>query len=144
MGTDLLEMSYKTECLHTVEMSKLVYLSNYIFGFVTYDDVHSELLAKKAIEVCDAINENKTFSYIENSDNELWFLIMCNMPFFYDKITWGCSIRGAFWENKMSLKSCGLYKENGRQMIGELQFNRDEWHGFVNDLIQFATDGKNG
>ena len=77
-------------------ISRLAYLSEYIFKFTTYETTYSELFAKKALEVCAAINDRKTFDYINNPEGHLWFLLMCNMPFFRSKLDWGTSIRAAF------------------------------------------------
>lgn len=55
----------------------------------------SVLFARKAVEVCAAINDRQTFDYINDPNDYLWYLLMCNMPFFAERLECGISIRGA-------------------------------------------------
>lgn len=119
------------------EVSRLEWLSEYIFDFDTYETEYAELFAKNAINVCEAINNGSTFEFIKDLNNRMWFLIMCNMPFFKNKITWGTSIRGAFWDCNIVLTSCGLYDANQEQIL-RIDFNGDEWSDFVKSLIEFS------
>ena len=73
----------EVECLPT---SRLEYLANYIFDFMTYDEEMDRLFAEKAVEVCAAINDGKTFEYIKDPENYRWLLLMCNMPFFINRL----------------------------------------------------------
>ena len=117
--------------------SRLQYLSQYIFEFVTYDGAIDELFASKAIEVCDAIHRRATFEYIKDAENYRWYLLMCNMPFFANRIEWGTSIRGAWWVYRQpAIESCGLF--SGEEQILELRFDEKEWSVFVDSLIEFS------
>ena len=133
----LLEHSYRVavaldECPPD---SRLEYLGEQVFGFTTYDGEMSALFAGKAIEVCGAINNGATFDYIKDPENYRWFLLMCNMPFFADRLEWGTSIRGAWWDaNK--LESCGLYE--GEEQVLSLDFTREQWGEFAKALVAFA------
>ena len=136
----ILESSYQDmlgfdQCLD----SKLEYLSDYIFDFTTYDGEMAEVFATKALEVCKAITEKTTFEYIENNENRKWFLIMVNMPFFANKIDWGTSIRGCWWETYkgISLESCGLFIGDEQQTTFE--FNEQQWTDFMAALQDFIT-----
>ena len=122
--------------------NKLQYLSDYIFNFDTYDLGPAELLAEKAIQVCISITERTTFDYIKSPADYVWFIIMCNMPFFVGKISWGTSIRGAFWDSKIELSSCGLWnKEKAHcEQLFDLSFNLDEWNCFVNAMANFRSN----
>ena len=109
---EILEESYQqtkvvNECLDT----RLEYLGEYIFEFTTYDGETSELFAAKALEVCAAITRKETFDYIRDRENYKWFLLMCNMPFFSQKIEWGASIRGCWWDDckVIKLSSLGIF-----------------------------------
>lgn len=82
----------------TEPIGRLEYLSDYIFNFTTYDGEMAELFACKALEVCAAISNRTTFDYIKDAEQYRWYLVMCNMPFFSDKLEWGTSIRGAWWD----------------------------------------------
>lgn len=116
--------------------SRLEFLSLAVFDFTTYESGMDALFARKAVEVCKAINERTTFDYIKSEPDYLWFIQLCNMPFFADRITWGTSIRGAFWDGGTVLRSCSLW-ENGEQVM-EIEFNREEWVNFVSAVVRFA------
>jgi hypothetical protein len=118
--------------------SRLVYLSDHIFDFTTYDSEMSEMFSAKAVEVCDAINNARTFDYIANAENYKWFLVMCNMPFFAQRLNWGTSIRGAWWDHREHrLSSCGIW--NGDEQEMELKFRDvDEWKRFIAAIVAFA------
>ena len=117
------------------ELSRLEYLSEYIFNFTTYDSELSEELGRKAVDVCAAINNGTTFDYIEDKDNCRWFILMCNMPFFADRINWGTSIRGAWWDC-CPLESCGLF--DGTSQVCVLDFNQESWKLFISQVVEFA------
>lgn len=120
------------------QQSRLTYLSEYIFDFTTYDGGVAELFATKALEVCAAISDGKTFDYIKDPDNYQWYLLMCNMPFFAERLSWGGSIRGAWWDNSITLDSCGLFLDGG-QIVDTMEFTRDEWAEFIAAVLAFAT-----
>ena len=137
----LLEESYEAVKGHDRDIStRHQYLSEYIFNFITYDGDMGELFGGKAVEVCEAINTMKTFEYIkENTENYRWYLIMCNMPFFCDKLQWGGSIRGAWWDTgAIEFSSCGLW--NGQDQI-TLFFDNNTWKEFINEVVEFASKG---
>lgn len=133
---DLLKYGFENTN-NDLQKSRLSYLSVHIFDFVLYDSEMEELFAKKALEVSKAINDRTTFQYIRKPDNYFWFLVMCNMPFFYHKINYGSSIRGAWWDGQLSIDSCGLW-DGDRQITNIIYFNKDEWRKFINDLLEFA------
>ena len=124
-------------------VSRLAYLSEYIFKFTTYETTYSELFATKALEVCTAINDRKTFEYINNPEGHLWFLLMCNMPFFRSKLNWGTSIRSAFWSaspnENIELRSCGLWLD-GKQLHETMEFTCEQWHEFIAAVLAFACE----
>ena len=136
----LLEHSYSIECETEREIDRLEYLSLHIFDFTTYDGEIDNLFAEKAIEVCIAITDRKTFEYQEDKENYKWYLIMCNMPFFEKKIEWGTSVRGAWWdlygESQFEISSCGLY--GGYEQILSLKLNKEQWESFVKAMATFA------
>lgn len=119
--------------------SRLQYLADHIFDFTTYEDHMAELFAKRAVEVCAAISDRRTFDYIKASDeHRMWYLLMCNMPFFADRIEWGTSIRGAWWDYPLTLDSCGLFWQGG-QVTAPLKFERDEWEQFIEAVREYAA-----
>ncbi len=129
--------------------SRLEYLAEYIFNFTTYETKYSELFASKALEVCSAINKYATFEYIKQPEGHLWFLLMVNMPFFIERLEWGCSIRGAWWggesqnkSKKIELSSCGLFLGN-EQVAEPLEFTHEEWREFIEAVLIFGADMPN-
>jgi hypothetical protein len=137
----LLENSYEQVLSHGDEITKFEFLSCHVFDFTTYDGEMDELFFKKAIEVCLAITKQQTFDYQSDSDNYIWYLIMCNMPFFDDKLEWGTSIRGAWWdlhgEAEFEISTCGFY-EGDEQILTPIKFNRAQWESFVFAMAEFA------
>ena len=139
---ELLEHSHKVaaETFECAPESRLEYLGDHIFDFTTYDGEMSVLFARKAVEVCAAINDGKTFDFIKDADNYTWFLVMCNMPFFAERLEWGTSIRGAWWAGrpgKLEFYSYGLWMGD-EQLTDTLQFSADEWKRFIAAVIEFA------
>lgn len=119
-------------------VSKLEFLSAQVFGFTTYHSEMSELFATKALAVSAAISSQTTFEFVNNPDNHLWFLMMCNLPFFSQRIEWGSSIRGAWWRHDpLELESGGLWE--GRKQLLTIKFTEDEWLDFISALIDFST-----
>lgn len=119
--------------------SRLEYLADHVFDFTTYDGGMDQLFAQKAVEVIDSINNRTTFEYQEkNQENYQWYLIMVNMPFFQNRLNWGTSIRGAWWDVKITeINSCGFYI--GEQQITEsLSFNNERWIEFMKAIVEFA------
>ena len=139
--------SFFRESRHPEECSRLEFLSDYIFDFTTYDSEIAEFFAIRAIQVCRAINDRTTFQFIEDPDNYRWYLLMCNMPFFADKISWGTSVRGAFWQapfefergDRVNIKPslCGLF--DGKEQLLGMEFTLEEWRDFIKALIEFAA-----
>ena len=118
--------------------SRLEYLGDHVFDFTTYDGEMSALFARKAVEVCDAINARTTFDYIKDVENYRWYLLMCNMPFFAPKLEWGTSVRGAWWNHAITFQSCGLW-QGDEQLADEMKFTSEEWTQFTAAISAFAN-----
>lgn len=137
----LLDNSYKIE-KETSDFppeNRLEYLSEHIFNFTTYDTNMSILFASKMVDICAAINDGSTYGYIEtNEENYRWFVLLCNMPFFYRRLNWGTSIRGAWWDlEQPEFSSCGLWY-GYNQVIEPLKFTNEEWKLFIKAIVEFA------
>ena len=123
--------------------SRLEYLSDYIFEFTTYETEMAELFASKAVEVCAAVSDKTNFDYIGVSEeNRMWYLLMCNMPFFAGRLEWGTSIRGAWWGARhgkpIPLDTCGLFWQ-GEQITETMNFTLAEWADFIEAVREFAA-----
>lgn len=140
---NLLEHSFEVskELGECPPMSRLAFLSESVFDFTTYDSEMDELFARRAVEVCEAINTKTTFEYIEDEENYRWYLLMCNMLFFADKLDWGGSIRGAWWgggmSGKIEFQSCGLW-DGDKQLSSPMKFSVEEWEMFIGAVIEFS------
>ncbi len=134
----LLEHSYSLveQMQEAPPRSRLEYLSQHIFDFTTYETEADELFARKAVEVCAAITDGKTFEYIADDQGRIWYLLMVNMPFFVGRLEWGTSIRGAWWAEPTPIDSCGLFV--GDQQQTDWTFSDQEWDAFVRAIIAFA------
>lgn len=118
--------------------SRLAYLASHIFQFVTYDDDMDKMFARRAVEVCDVLNKRTNSDHIEDAENYRWYLLMCNMPFFADKLDWGTSIRGAWWAYRdIKFESCGLWDGEG-QLSYKMTFKCDMWKAFMCAVVAFA------
>jgi len=124
--------------------TRLEYLSEHIFNFTTYDGEIAELFACKAMEVCKAISDGTTFDYIKDAEQYQWYIVMCNMPFFADKLDWGTSIRGAWWgdppHKKIEYSSCGLWLDK-EQLHETMEFTREQWVEFIAAVLTFGANG---
>lgn len=78
--------------------NKLEFIGRDVFDFTTYDGAMDEFLAGKMIEVVDCILNGTTFEYQKDEANYINYLTMVNMPFLKDKLEWGTSIRGAWFD----------------------------------------------
>jgi hypothetical protein len=136
---ELLERSYEIECREYGDMSRMEFLGDCVFEYITYAPGVTEFLAKKTLDVCLAISNKTTFDYINISDEDhIWFITIVNMSFFSRKLNWGTSIRGAWWEHcDFELDSTGLYDENEKQ-IRLLKFTREEWIDFIATMKEFV------
>ena len=116
--------------------NKMAFIGNYIFNFTTYDGAIDELFAKKMLEVIDCILNNKTFDYQNDEANYINYLTMVNMPFLIDKISWGTSIRGAWFDE------CGHHsdKQPAVYEIGcvDLVVPKIEIKDFMRQLIEWS------
>lgn len=92
----LLEKDYQNTIEFQMEdISKLEYLGSHVFGFTTYASDLDEEFATNMLEVLDCILYKNTFEYIES--NRLNYHRMVNMPFLENCLSWGTSIRGAWF-----------------------------------------------
>lgn len=123
--------------VHGDDLSRLEYLGDHIFEFITYDTEMGERFARRALEVCTAISNETTYDYIKDPERYNWYLVMVNMPFFTGRLNWGISIRGAWWDDRIALQTCGLCLD-GKQLEDRIRFTRDQWRKFITSMLDFA------
>lgn len=137
----LLESYERAKLMECPPSSRVEFLAVHLFGFTTYDAELDALFGKKALEVFQAISERSTLEYIKDSEQYRWYITMCNMPFFAERLYWGASIRGAWWSSiQPPVESSGLFM-NGEQ-VSELVFGAGEsvtdWKNFCSAVIEFS------
>lgn len=97
---DLLQEIYeKRKEQYGNEYSKLEFISSEVFNLVTYDSELDELFATKIIEVLKVIISGKNFEYIENKQDYINYILVCQLLDKMNWIDWGTSIRGAWIED---------------------------------------------
>ena len=110
--------------------NKIQFLGSTVFDFTLYSNEMYELFGRKMIEVILCIIDETTFDYQElSNENYINFLTMVNMPFLVDKLNWGSSIRGAWFENSESYIICG-----------EINIPKNELTIFMNELIEWSKN----
>lgn len=138
---ELLKESYKEEKERDDDLEPYEYLSDHIFDFTTYDGEAANRMGEVALSVCLAITDRNTFDYIKDKVNYANYLNCVNLVFFMDKLEWGTSVRGAWWDlygnKEFELNSCGLYKD-GEQVLS-VKFNEKEWGLFIYAMRDFIS-----
>ena len=139
----LLEQNYKNDAgRHKEPFTKMDFLAMAVFDFTTYEYVLSRQLTKRAIEVACAISNKTTFEYQQVSHSrERWYLVMCNMLFFIPKLSWGSSIRGAWWEHgeTFTIDAIFIYDEDN-DPVHQLQLLTTEMPAFFAAVLEFAVE----
>lgn len=81
------------------ELSKLEFLASETFNLTTYDSELDKLFVSKIIEVIKVIVKGENFEYIENEQNYINYILVCQLLDRLGWIDWGTSIRGAWLED---------------------------------------------
>lgn len=101
-----------------------------LFGFTTYDSSIDKLLSENMIEVLECILQKKTFDYLDKSpENYLNYLNMVNMPFLKEKLEWGTSIRGAWFDE---------YRKGNIENGVNIEAPMSEINSFIESVIVWA------
>lgn len=131
----------------TQEELKAEFLASNVFDLTTCDSELDLIFIREIMSVVEAINYSKTFDYFKNDRDKYITYIRCvNLPWFSDKLNWGSSIRGAWWDyfqtgSKYS-KDCKTQVGNGCLWYEEKQTkvtfdNNENWKLFIDNLISF-------
>ena len=127
---EILDRNYKEQAEMGIEFeTKMEYLGSTVFDFTTYDGAIDVLFAEKMIPVLKCILDRKTFEYQENKEQYINYLMMVNMPFLVDKLEWGTSIRGAWFDD---------YREYEID-CGRIEIKKQELTLFITDLIEWCA-----
>lgn len=109
---------------------ELAFIGDHVFGFTTYDDYISRELAYQMVNTIKSILNKETFEYIKDSDNYMSYITMCNMPFLREKIDWGTSVRGA-WFDTYAKKVF---------LVGETEVPYKEMPEFFKQMIEWLVE----
>jgi len=125
---------YLSECKGNE--SKMQFLGDVIFDFTTYDSAMDEILASKMVAVIGAILSKTTYEYIKVSEESyLDYITMVNMPFLQDKLEWGTSIRGAWFDK---------YPKGGSyQITPEFSIPGKEVEDLMGAVIEWSSSTQN-
>lgn len=137
---ELLKESFEVEKEENSDLEPYGYLADHIFDFTTYDDEASNRMGESTLAFCSVISNGNTFDYIDDEANYNNYLNCVNLTFFANKLDWGTSVRGAWWnlynDEKFELTSCGLYKD--KEQLRSIKFNKGEWDLFVHAMCDFV------
>ena len=133
---DIYKEHYEEVCSrHDDEYSKYEWAANYIFDLITYDTDLDERFVKDILEVCEVIADRCNYEYIENNDNYIKYILVCQLLDRFKWINWGISIRGAWFENIPPHDSKNILDGNYYR-IKEVPFSYDN----LKALIQFMKE----
>lgn len=103
--------------------SKIDFIGQEVFEFITYDDSMSEMFTVTMLDVLECILNGKNSEYHGKSDAHYQaYLLMVNMTFLSNKLNWGTSIRTAFFDSEAEheLIFATIRKGEFKQFIKEL------------------------
>lgn len=101
---------YHDRCCATADYrsSNKAFISEDVFGLITYDDDLAEKLCDEVLEVLQVLIRKENFEYIEESEEKYFnFIRCCNYAFLSNIIDWGTSIRGCFIKDYEAMRVCG-------------------------------------
>lgn len=126
---EILDKNFSEQSDMGIELKcKMEYLGSVVFDFTTYDSEIYVLFAEHMIPVVKCILERNTFEYQESAIQYVNYLSMVNVPFLHDKLEWGTSIRGAWFDD---------FKEYEID-CGRIKIEKGELKQFMGDLISWS------
>lgn len=139
---ELLCATYKEELDRDNKLSKVEFVGEWIFDFTTYEDEFIRKLTTQAVLVANNITNCTTFE-LYNEDPET-YLTMINMPFFKNRVEWGTSIRGAWWEKRntsdMFFSSRLFSNQQGKQVgLGVIGTEIKDFIVAINNFLKEET-----
>lgn len=121
-------------------INKLQFLGNRIFDFITYDYMADELFAKKTLEVIECILNRTNSHYQKSRENYINYMYIVNTPFMRDKLEWGSSIRGAWFDDH------GHDSESAEDRVYLLTHDwriaKSEINHFMKQLLEWVAEGE--
>lgn len=131
------ELYLEDSSLECPPKNKLEFIGESIFEFTTYDGEIDVIFAESMITVINHILNKTTFEYINESEtNYMNYLMMVNLPFLKNKLEWGTSIRGAWFDEygHNSEPEPIIYKIN----YGNIELPKSDIKIFLTQLIEWS------
>jgi hypothetical protein len=127
---DILEADFR-ETEH-VQGDKLLYLGDCVFDFITYVDEYSKHFAAAMLRTLQRIQDGTNFDFIQASEeNHLEYLTMVNMPFLKDRLEWGTSIRGAWFDHGKEIEVGNRFDDT----VFKMEFSQ-----YIKELLEWYND----
>lgn len=120
---------FNQECKWNSELTIREFVVENFFEIPTYDDNISEEIGNILFSICDAITAGKTYEF--NAENGLHYCLTLSTPVLRKVITWGSSIRGAWWDTVKLTQPC-LWK--GDNQLDEIILSPEEWVELLSQL----------
>lgn len=122
--------------------TKYEWAASEVFDLTTYDSFIDELFVKKIVEVLKAIRDRKTFDYIEDENNYITYLAVCQLLTRFNWIDWGTSIRGAWFDGHQASSGIKPIIDMNLEKYGCTEIRFCEAH--ICALIDFIENDKEG
>ena len=131
---EMLEKEYQDHIEFGIfDGSRLEYLGGYVFNYTTYRSDLDEEFAKRTLKIIEVIHKRQNFEFISTEENHVEYITIVNMPFFRDKLEWGGSIRGAWFDEY------NVYKMDCERIVVE----EGEIHEFIQGLLDWIETFNN-
>lgn len=124
------------------DASKYEWAADRIFDLVTYDGELDEMFVKNIIEVCKILLERKNFEYIEDPDNYIKLIVVCQILNRFNWVEWGTSIRGAWFEESMRYEPPRSFIPESRDILEKYEWGPED--EFVISAVPFTIDNLKG
>lgn len=111
-----------------------------VFDLTTYDTSIDSVLYDKCMMVADAVSDATTFDLV-NSDSYIDYIAVINLPFFINRVGWGCSIRSAWWNqysNEFKFELRSIYADDD---TGFVITTTEEMVEFLKAIREFVGEG---
>jgi len=132
---EFLASEYAAELDNPHPLSRYAWLAENVFDVTTYDNAVSDWFGRVILRVALAVTRRTTLDEMKDPMRGREYLIAVNLPFFADRLEWGGSIRGAWWDWKNhSFDVCFA-----SVMVANTEMGSEEMERFWRALEQFAA-----
>lgn len=126
--------------------SRLDFVGGGLLEFTTYCPEICEEMTRRALPVIRRINnaDNPPSNWVDDFEQHTWHIVMCNLPFFANRINWGTSIRFPWWDldrySDKPVTYCVAELYIGKkQLCCNLIFTKEEWKEYMQAVLDFCA-----